>query len=360
MDRLRRWAKKNSKLAFTLSLVIGFIIDAITLNRVDQWFDNIVMLFYIALAGGSIILLYAKRSVIERLVFIRRLDKFYPFIMLFAFGGLFSALVIFYSKSTSFTTNGIFLLILLGLFIGNEYLNKKYHRLIFQFTIFYLAVLSYSVLITPVIIGRIGNAIFLLGVLISLVVIWLYIKILRKSVVPQIGATREKLYKTTIAVLLGFSLLYFANIIPPVPLSLKHIGVYHYIERSADNSYTVYTERPPWYKPFRDFNTTFHKIPGQTIYVFSAVFAPTDLSGTIFHEWAYFDEDKLRWQSMGRSPISISGGRDGGYRGYSFNNRAEPGTWRVDVETRNGQNIGRIRFKVVEVDKQPSIETVTH
>jgi len=42
------------------------------------------------------------------------------------------------------------------------------------------------------------------------------------------------------------------------------------------------------------------------------------------------------------------------YRGYTFKRYAQPGPWRVDVETEEGHVIGRIRFDIV-----PAREPVT-
>jgi DUF2914 family protein len=47
-----------------------------------------------------------------------------------------------------------------------------------------------------------------------------------------------------------------------------------------------------------------------------------------------------------RVPIKISGGREGGYRAYSFKQRLDPGEWRVDVESSDGRIIGRVSVQV--------------
>ena len=47
-----------------------------------------------------------------------------------------------------------------------------------------------------------------------------------------------------------------------------------------------------------------------------------------------------------RIPIRISGGREGGYRAYSFKQRLDPGEWRVDVESQDGRIIGRVSVQV--------------
>jgi len=42
----------------------------------------------------------------------------------------------------------------------------------------------------------------------------------------------------------------------------------------------------------------------------------------------------------------IVGGREGGYRAYSVKSQPASGRWRVDIETAEGQLIGRVPFSV--------------
>jgi hypothetical protein len=62
-----------------------------------------------------------------------------------------------------------------------------------------------------------------------------------------------------------------------------------------------------------------------------------------------------------RIPLKISGGREGGYRAYSFKQRLDPGDWRIDVESQDGRIIGRVSVKVLDQGEvQPSLTTVTY
>ncbi|HEY7532205.1 MAG TPA: DUF2914 domain-containing protein, partial [Nitrospiraceae bacterium] len=62
-----------------------------------------------------------------------------------------------------------------------------------------------------------------------------------------------------------------------------------------------------------------------------------------------------------RIPIKISGGREGGYRAYTFKQRLDSGDWRVDVETEDGRIIGRVSVRVEErEDPSPTLGTVLY
>jgi hypothetical protein len=57
--------------------------------------------------------------------------------------------------------------------------------------------------------------------------------------------------------------------------------------------------------------------------------------------------------------MTIAGGREAGYRGYTTKSKLDPGEWRVDVETKDGRVIGRIGFHVEEGSGEPvQLETI--
>ncbi|MFM2357617.1 MAG: hypothetical protein RJA61_354 [Candidatus Parcubacteria bacterium] len=95
------------------------------------------------------------------------------------------------------------------------------------------------------------------------------------------------------------------------------------------------------------------------MYVFSAVFAPTRLNTNIVHKWQYFDYTINRWATASTIEFPIVGGEDGGYRGYSTKSSLTEGDWRVNIETRQGQVIGRVKFRVIYSENKPVIETKT-
>ena len=96
-------------------------------------------------------------------------------------------------------------------------------------------------------------------------------------------------------------------------------------------------------------------VEGQPVFVFSSVFSPADLDTEIVHHWQYFDQRTNRWKSAGYIAFPIVGGRDDGFRGYTQKDNLFEGAWRVDVETKRGQLIGRETFRVEFVDVLPEL-----
>lgn len=335
--------------------VIGFVLDTVTLKRIDIWFDHYILIGYLLLAAGGIIVVNAYEA---GYLHFRPLDvvvPFMPIVVQFGFGGLFSAFVIFYTVSGIIAQSWLFLLALSVLLIGNERFRKHYQYLTFQLSIFFIVLFSYTILALPLITKQIGTIMFLLSGAASLILLGLFLLLLSR-VTPLIRQHYRSVGISVGAIYLVFNILYFANIIPPIPLSLKESGVYHAVTRETNGAYRVTFESPPWYAFLRETNSIYHWHEREPIYFFSSIFAPTELNTTIFHRWFYYDTLKKEWTSRGDVSIPIIGGRGGGYRGYSFITSGSPGKWRVEVVTAQGQILGRETFTVVEAEEGREFE----
>ena len=322
------------------AFALGFIIDNLTLRRVDLLAENLVLLFYVAVAGAMIAVQNAES---RSKFFPAGINKISAFVMQIAFGALFSAFMVFYVRSASFSASWMFLFFLALFFVGNEFFRERYRRFAFQMRIFFISVFSYAIFAVPLMVGRIGVGAFLLSSTISIVVIRLFTRGLGK-LMP----------KSVWIIFIIFIIFYFTNIIPPIPLALKESGIYHHIER-INGGYRVQFEKPPWYRFFDDTSAVFHLTPGSVVYAYSAVFAPAKLHTDIAHRWSYFDEKKDEWMAETTIQFPIAGGREEGYRGYSVKEHVKPGTWRVEVQTPRGQILGRMTFQVVESPLPPAL-----
>ncbi|MBI2024945.1 MAG: DUF2914 domain-containing protein [Candidatus Harrisonbacteria bacterium] len=327
-------------------LVGGFIFDSLTLRRVDFLLDNLILLFYLVVAAVCILLQNLRFTV----------SKFTPFALQFIFGALFSGFIVFYSRSASLLTNWPFMLMLAIFFIGNEFFRRRYEQLNFNLAVFFIAIFSYLIFSIPVVLNKIGPEIFLLSGVISLFAFAAMFRLLKRVAPERILSHRKLILGTVASIFIVFNIFYFTNIIPPIPLALKDIGIYHGIRRAPGNAYLVTKEQRPWYAIFS--GNELHVADGSPIYGFSSVFAPTDLETEIFHRWSYYNEDRRTWIETGKIGFSIIGGRDQGYRGYTFIRNIQPGKWRLDVITDRGQIIGRISFDVIKVNNLPVLEEV--
>ncbi len=151
--KTKSWFERNEKYLTIGFFTAGLIVDNLTLTRIDRLYDNLIIISYLCIAVLSIILIslaQTKRAINYSPRFIS-FSKYFPLASQFAFGGLFSAYIIFYTKSGSWATSWIFLLIIFGLFLGNERFRKQYKEIDFQINILFLALLSFMIFFVPVV-----------------------------------------------------------------------------------------------------------------------------------------------------------------------------------------------------------------
>ena len=342
----RRFYHRHEGIGPPLFFFGGVTWDAATLRRIDAWFDNLFLLAY--LIGFGVLVMWVALDRHHRLQNPRLRawrDWFLPGIQFLA-GALFSAYVIYYSQSASWTTSA-FLIVLISLLVANEFIWGKTPNLYVLFGVYFLACTTFFVFFLPVLTGTMGAAIFWAASLISCAIVGVMLMLLRRWVALR-GLPMAALIGLVITLFGVFHLFYWQNWIPPVPLALRAGGVYHDVE-VTNGAYVLTEERHPWYQSA--FGTpTIHRAPGDTVFCFAAVFAPTELETQIAHHWQFYDDAQNRWQTTDRIAYEVTGGRHGGYRGYTFKRHTRPGRWRIDVKTPDGLLIGRIRFRIAPAD----------
>lgn len=349
--------RRHKRHFLTIAFIFGFIIDNLTLNRVDGLLDNLILLGYVLLAMGSLVLLYASSA--ERLFenINGSVRKYSPLLTQFAFGGLFSGMLIFYGRSGSWMVSWPFLLVILLIIYGNETIKDRVKRLLFNIGMLTIGVFSYVILVVPVVLGKMGQWVFLGSSVLALIIMLLFIQVLALVVPRFIEIHQRSLVFIVGLIFAGFNFLYFANIIPPIPLSLKDAGIFHSVVRFEDNTYQLTYEEGKWWEFYKNSDDTFHPSAGGSVFCFAKVFAPTKIQTDIFHRWEYYDEEAGGWREHMRLSYNIVGGGDGGYRGYTLIENYREGKWRCTVETERGQVLGRETFTVDTTAKPNVMET---
>lgn len=343
IQKLKNWMKKYNKILMPASLVLGFVIDSLTLNRIDRPFENIVFIVYLFLAILGIFAFHYLGNKIQKSNFLEKVYIFSPLLIQFMFGGLFSGFAVFYLRSGSITSSWFFILIILVLMLGNDIFKKKYENFVFQINVFFIGLFFYLIFAIPVLLRVINEWVFILSGIVSLVLVAFVILLFLYLLKDQVKKSLRYLIPSIIIFFAFINVLYFVNIIPPIPLSLKSGDVYHSVNK-VEGGYLVKYE-----KSASVFNIN-HKIrvyPYGTVYAYSAVFAPTKISTNIVHNWQFYNTQNRKWETVSRVEFPIYGGREVGYRGYSYKTNVQEGRWRVLVETNRGQVIGKISFKVI-------------
>ncbi len=341
--------EKYGHIIMPIALIGGFIIDIFTLNQIDQTFDNAILIIHLLVTGTTIALLFSEGTPIGKKILSKKITYRLETLMVFSFGALFSGFVIFYTRSGSLLTSWPFVLTMLILMLGTEFRKKYFYRLRLQIVIFSMAILSWTIFFVPVVIKKIGPWIFILSSIIALMIISGFLFILWKINKKRLVFHIKKIIIRIVALFVLFNILYFTNILPPIPLSLKYQAMYYEVERLYPG-YNAQYEKTSWFNIFKKRSTSMYWREGEDIFAFTQVFAPTQLHTEIEHVWEYYDTDNRRWVHNNTITIPITGGRKDGYRGFSKKTNFIYGTWRVKTQTNNGQTLGIKRFKIIPYD----------
>jgi Protein of unknown function (DUF2914) len=317
-----------SRYAPAVFFISGFVWDAVTLGRKIKPVDLFILAAY--LIGATVILVMLGRGVTFRG------SQYLGPVLQFFFGGIFSALLIFYFLSSAGLGGYLVVLGLAALLIANEFLGNRYSELTLAWTLFTLSACMFFNFALAHLFRSISVFWFYLGTLMAVLLVLVLRRISRHdtaSVKPSIGMA---------AMLL---LLHLFNLIPPVPLVKKQMLIAHNLRREG-RTYVARIESPGW-RFWRASSVVFHRSRGEPVYCFTSVFVPNGIRTTIRHRWEHRDDDR-GWVTMDVRSFSISGGREGGYRGYTLKQNAIPGQWRVTTESESGATIGFLEFEVVE------------
>jgi hypothetical protein len=260
----------------------------------------------------------------------------------FMLGALLNAFVIFYFKSGSLINTFLLVTILAILLVINEIGYFKRQGPTLKVVLFTISLASFFIYLLPVLLGEIGGWIFMASQLCTVTIIVFLGLVLVLLGVDQ-ARIRTKLLVPAAAVIIIFTFLYAARIIPPVPLSLKQIGIYHMIKKTPEG-FVLSKLNPPW-RFWSQGDQDFVAKVGDRIYLFSRIYAPGGFKGRLFYNFQIKDRNG-RWRNTDKIPMNIVGGRDEGFRGYAYKENYQDGVWRALVETGEGREVGRIGFKV--------------
>ena len=325
----------------------GFLWDALTLGRSVGPLDLWILAGYLAGAGGLLWFLGKRQLAISTLAPLpaepgqpteqapwwRESGPY--FLLQFLFGGLFSALFIFYFKSSSHFLAFVWALVLGMLLVANEFLEDRYRRFTLTWALFGLCAMLLLNFVVPHVVGSIS-------------VLWFVLSTLAGAGLAHGLHLRTPgqpgLIRPVWAIAAGLLLAYFLDVIPPVPLVNKDIAVGHALAKS-NGDYVLRQEKTPWWVFWRRVSKELHVKPGERIYCVSAVFAPRGLDTRLYHRWSRYDDER-GWVTTSHIGFGLAGGREGGYRGYTWKQNLAPGEWKVAVETENGHTVAVHRFEL--------------
>jgi len=341
------------------AFLCGFIWDSVTMGRVVSFYDLLILTTYYFGAGLILVLLVREIQ--------PQWQNWFIFLIQFFFGGLFSALVVFYFKSSGSLYTFMVVILLALMLISNEFIAERYRSRTLTWTMFAACGTMYLNFLIPHIVHSIKPIWFYLSCIFSLAVVFaihafayakqreyvtveikklLYLKELRQ-IVPSLAV---------VALLIA---LYQFQLIPPVPLVLKE----SYICKNFSNENGVYqcqAERQSLLR-FLGFGAdVIHITEGEKIYNLSAVFAPTRITVDLEQRWWLWNEQLNHWLARGVVPLPMEGGRKEGWRTYSYiEASSQTGDWKVETALKDGAVLDVAYFTAKDqVEPAPRTHTV--
>jgi hypothetical protein len=355
----KRFLIKHKKYTPVIFFIGGFIWDSLTLGRIDGWYSNTILLAYLICLTICLYIFNLADDDRWENTFLEPYEEYAPLAIQFFLGGLSSAYVIFFFQSVTLTKTIVFFLILLVLLLSNELLKHRISNKYLQFGAYYFVNFTFFIFFLPIVFETMNTFLFVVSGILSLsITLFLIGYIYNQSPSTRREITWWKISTLIISIYLFINTCYYFNLIPPVPLSLNKGLVAYNIEHS-DNIYSVSYEQAPLLAPWNSFDQTFNHQPGDTVFIFTSIFAPSNLEKEVFHKWKSYNSDLESWNITDQIGFNILGGRESGFRGYTYKENVWPGRWQIDVVTEEGQVLGKINFTIVSDSSGPDKSITT-
>jgi hypothetical protein len=370
--------KDRNHIAFEVAFFFaGFLFDVVLLHRIDSTPLLIHQGFYLVSSAGLIFIDHRLAvSGKEPTGFLGKLASVRLWVMHFFLGTLLNAFMVFYFRASSGVMSFLFLVGLAVIIVANELPRFRAQGPIVRVALLSFATTSFLAYLLPVLSGELASWQYFLSIVIgsiSTLALWkLFSRFTRDP-----NWTFQRAAAPGLVVQATLLVLYVAGAIPPVPLSLKHIGTYERISSSKSDKgihYTLHYQPAPGWQFWREENSDFVAsasgvclqrprneltatpctkdvecgaeglCSARRVWAFVRIFAPTRFRDQVSFEWSFDDPDK-GWTVRGRPyRAGLSGGNEEGYRTFAYSTVDKPGTYRVRVLTEDGREIGRKTF----------------
>lgn len=354
--QIKNFYLRYERILMPASLVVGFLFDYFTFTSIKIGAAFIILFIYWFIAGIMIIFIQLCDSQkLSATPFFGYTRIFAPFIVQFTFGALLGASFVFYWFSGAFSASWPIIAILVALMVFNDTFRHYFEKPLTQISVYFFTTISLFSLFLPFLFNSLSEWLFVTAGVASIAVFSAGILIM-SFWIKHIREEKMRFFILIIGIFAVMNVFYFSNIIPPIPLALREAGVYHSIQTSG-GKYVMLGEKENFLRK-SVFGQILHIQAGERAYLYTAIFAPAELKTDIVHRWQYYNDEEREWIDREILSFTVNGGRKEGYRGYSWRNNLAEGKWRVSVENRRGQVLGRVRFLIKKADISAGLQQI--
>jgi hypothetical protein len=324
--------------ASPLYFACGVVFDAVTLGReLSIWMLSYV--FAYALGVAVCMVIRARR-------WLEGWRDWVDGALHFCLGATFSALVVLYFRSATYLWSWLTVGLLVGVMVWNEYAAKGRPRRSLVWGVYAASLVMLLNFLLPFAFGTIASFWFYASL--ALAMGGLY-GLRRVAQIPSLSLAASGVFTGLLAV------LYLAGAIPPVPLVMRQ-NIACVNGQVSGGEYLCEGEPTGSLVRWGLASPRVRYEPGERVSVLSAVSAPDGISATLEHRWARWEGDA--WKRYDTIEVQMTGGRDSGWRFYSYKRSVKPGRWRVTTAVPDGRVVGYLRFDLekLEGDERPDRE----
>lgn len=333
----------------TLIFLAGFLFDSIMLPDLEDPLARYIGFGYLCTVALLIMfreLLVSRNTASD---FEQKMYSLSTFGISYCSGSALSFVFVYTIRSAALSVSWPLFVILALCIIANEAVSTYNFRLTLDIGVLLIATLFYIIFNTPLILKVQNDTTFAVSIFVATAISLAYVSLLRFSS-ENASYEAPRAYALAIGIPMFVGMLYFLNIIPAVPLSLKDSGIYHSVVRNEAGEFVADKEIDT--RTFSKYRTPiYHLTSSDTgVYFFSSVDAPAELTAPISHVWEYYDENTSKWIQSSTISFAISGGRENGYRAFSKKENITEGLWRVTVKIDDNRIVDRVNFRIIKSD----------
>ncbi len=345
LNNIKNLWEKSTPYHNPIFFIGGFIFDVFTLGQIDESWNLLQQSFFFAIL--VLFIVWEVKEIKINIPFFQKFIQFEQEVFHFILGALLSVFTLFFFKSSSLSNSLIFMLLFSLLLVVNEMKIFKNQGLLIRWLSVCFCLFCFMLILVQLVLGKLGLISFLISLIIYMALVWIFF---RYTISKKSNLSNNQFLGGAAGLGLVFLTFYLLKIIPPVPLSLKHIGAYRLLEKK-EQSYLATFKKPIW-KFWLKSETDFSYNEGDRVYIFAKIFSPVGFSDRVYFQWEKYQSHT--WVKTDKIPVGIRGGRAEGFRAFTYKSNLSYGSWRVKILSHEGLEIGRHSFELTsEVNNYP-------